>query len=536
MVPVLFILISNLLAVSSTTTTSIQSFIQCFTNQNNNSNPLSFPNTTSYHSILLSSVQNQRFLISPSSYKPSLIVSATTASQVQAAITCARAASLRLRTRSGGHDYEGMSYSAFKGPDSTPFISLDLSGLRSISIDASSKTGWVQAGATLGELYYAIAKKSKTLAFPAGLCSTVGVGGHLSAGGIGTLTRKYGASVDNIIDAQLVDVNGRLFNRKAMGEDLFWAIRGAGSAGYGVIIAFKIKLVVVPPVVTAFNVGRTLRQNATKVVARWQELAHQFDVNLYIRVIAQASTDMDGSKTIQVTFNSLYLGRQEELIPLAKRSFPELGLKTTDCTEMSWIESVQFLYSGSGKTLEMMLDRKPEFNSSFKGTSDFVQHPIAEGRIEEIWKFMIEANDEPLVLILDPMGGRISEIKEDATAFPHRKGNIYNLQYFMRWFETEEGLTEKHLIWMRKFYEFMTPYVSSKPRAAYYNYKDIDLGRNVEGRVTSYWEARVWGTKYFKGNFWRLAKVKAKVDPENFFWNEQSIPVLQSLGVLREFF
>ncbi|XP_020698269.1 berberine bridge enzyme-like 23, partial [Dendrobium catenatum] len=181
-------------------------------------------------------------------------------------------------------------------------------------------------------------------------------------------------------------------------------------------------------------------------------------------------------------------------------------------------------YGGTGKPLETLLNRTPEFNSSFKAKSEFVQQPITEKGLEEIWNFLMGANDEPLVLIIEPMGGRMSEIKEDAVAFPHRGGNIYNVQYFMRWFEKQEGVTEKHLEWMRKFYGFMAPYVSSKPRAAYYNYKDIDLGRNVEGNGESYLAASVWGMKYFKGNFMRLAKVKGRVDPTNFFWNEQSIP------------
>ncbi|XP_026459540.1 berberine bridge enzyme-like 15 [Papaver somniferum] len=64
--------------------------------------------------------------------------------------------------------------------------------LRSVDVDVKAETAWVQSGATLGELYYAIAEKSKTLAFPGGLCATVGVGGQLGGGGYGALLRKYG--------------------------------------------------------------------------------------------------------------------------------------------------------------------------------------------------------------------------------------------------------------------------------------------------------------------------------------------------------
>ncbi|KAM3398543.1 hypothetical protein P3S68_002059 [Capsicum galapagoense] len=75
----------------------------------------------------------------------------------------------------------------------------------------------------------------------------------------------------------------------------------------------------------------------------------------------------------------------------------------------------------------------------------------------------------------------------------------------------------------------MAKYVSKSPRAAYFNYRDLDLGvNNKEQNAISYAHARIWGEKYFKNNFDRLVQVKSKVDPTNFFRNEQSILPLLS--------
>lgn len=145
---------------------------------------------------------------------------------------------------------------------------VDMRNLRLIAIEKENGTAWVQAGATLGEFYYKIVEKSKTLASPVSMGSTVGVGGHFSGGGFGMILCKYGLAIDNIIDARLINVHGEILDRELMGKDLFWAIRGGGATSFGVILAWKVKLVYVPEIVVIFNVVRMLEQNATKLVYR----------------------------------------------------------------------------------------------------------------------------------------------------------------------------------------------------------------------------------------------------------------------------
>ncbi|KAM3251753.1 hypothetical protein P3L10_005823 [Capsicum annuum] len=125
-------------------------------------------------------------------------------------------------------------------------------------------------------------------------------------------------------------------------------------------------------------------------------------------------------------------------------------------------------------------------------------------------------------MILEPLGGKVNEISESETPFPHRKGNLYNIQYTVGWSDNSESISSQKMAWLRKLYKEMEPYVAKSPRTAYRNYRDLDFRTNKEDY--SYSKAKMWCEKYFNGNFERLAKVKSKVDPNNFFKHEQSIP------------
>ncbi|KAJ9140893.1 hypothetical protein P3X46_031485 [Hevea brasiliensis] len=518
--------LSLLLIISCADSSPIhENFIKCMSTQFNaytRSFEIIFtPRSSLYSHLLQSSQQNLRWVNSTTSNNPLLIITPFHESEIQAAVLCSKNQGLQVRVRSGGHDYEGLSYLS-----QTPFIIIDLMNFRSIEVDIADETAWLQSGATLGELYYAIGKESRVHAFPAGLCPTVGVGGHFSGGGFGTLLRKYGLAADNVIDAFLIDVNGRILDREAMGEELFWAIRGGGGASFGVILSWKIKLVKVPPTVTVFTVSKTIEQGATKLVHRWQYIADKLHEDLFIRIIIQnvggdAGTNL---KTVQASFNSLFLGGIDRLIPLMKKSFPELGLKAGDCTQMAWIESTLY-FAGfpRGSPLEVLLDKTQLYKANFKAKSDYVTEPIPEGVFRGIWKRFLE--EELVFMIMDPYGGRMNDILESEIPFPHRKGNLYNIQYLVKWEVNGVGESNKHVRWIRMLHRYMTPYASKSPRSAYLNYRDLDLGSNKDIN-TSYLEASVWGVKYFKGNFKRLVQVKSKIDPHNFFRNEQSIPSL----------
>ncbi|GLJ22080.1 hypothetical protein SUGI_0413920 [Cryptomeria japonica] len=471
--------------------------------------------SSAYDSLLRFSLQNLRFT-EPGVRKPYVLILPYKREQVVESVRCCIKHGWQIVVRSGGHSYEGLSSTS----DAPNFAIIDLINLDRVTVDIKSTTAWAEAGATVGQLYSAIAGVTTDYGFPAGVCPTMGTGGHFSGGGLSLLSRKYGLAADNIIDALLVDANGNLLDRKKMGEDLFWAIRGGGGGSWGVVIAWKVRLVRVPRKVTVFNVHRTGRNQVTDLVHRWQSIAPNFVQDLFIRAVISGTQLQSGQKDIKLTFNGMYLGPLDQLLKLAKKSFPEMGIVAGDCEETSWIGSISY----TAFTTTSQLDNRNNSNKSyFKAKSDFVTSPISPSGLEGAWKFLEEEINS--YIIFTPLGGRMYEIASWESPFPHRKGYLYNIQYQVTWSDSSKA--SGFIDWIRRFYTYMTPHVSKNPRGAYVNYLDLDLGTAANG-TASVAEARAWCDQYFRGNFERLVKVKTKFDPNNVFRNSQSIPVDKS--------
>jgi hypothetical protein len=95
-------------------------------------------------------------------------------------------------------------------------------------------------------------------------------------------------------------------------------------------------------------------------------------------------------------------------------------------------------------------------------------------------------------------GGRMNEVSESILPFPHRAGNLYQIEYLVIWSDENSQTSERNISWIRRLHSYMTPYVSKNPREAYVNYRDLDIRINKLAGNTSYKQASIWGRKYFK--------------------------------------
>ena len=164
---------------------------------------------------------------------PALVLQPASAHDVAAAVRFAYEHGLLLSIKGGGHNIAGTAI-AERG------LTLDLSRMRDVTVDPDARLAHVGPGCLLKDVDQATQEHG--LATPLGFISEVGVAGLTLGGGLGYLTRRFGWTVDNLEEVEIVTADSRI--RRASREenpDLFWAIRGAG-ANLGVVTSFTFRL------------------------------------------------------------------------------------------------------------------------------------------------------------------------------------------------------------------------------------------------------------------------------------------------------
>ncbi|MGW3149515.1 FAD-binding oxidoreductase [Streptomyces sp. NPDC001177] len=153
-------------------------------------------------------------------HRPALIAQAIDSDDVVLAVDFARSHSMSIAVRSGGHgvDCTAMPHNA---------LVIDTSLMKDVSVDPHTGRTTIQAGVLLGEMD--AATQEHGFVVPAGVVSDTGAAGLTLGGGIGHLTRRFGATVDNLLSVDVVTMDGRKLTASAADNaDLFWGLRGAG--------------------------------------------------------------------------------------------------------------------------------------------------------------------------------------------------------------------------------------------------------------------------------------------------------------------
>ena len=164
--------------------------------------------------------------------RPALIARVTGPKDVAAAIAFARSHDLPIAIRGGGHNGGGLG-SVDDG------VMIDLSLLKDVEVDPTAGTARVGGGCTWSDVD--AGTQPHGLAVPCGIISTTGVGGLTLGGGLGHLTRKYGLTIDNLLEADVVTADGELVTASPdQNPDLYWALRGGGG-NFGVVTSFLFR-------------------------------------------------------------------------------------------------------------------------------------------------------------------------------------------------------------------------------------------------------------------------------------------------------
>jgi FAD/FMN-containing dehydrogenase len=209
---------------------------------------------------------------------PAIVVQPASARDVVAAIAFARGRGLPLSVKGGGHNIAGTSI-AEDG------LVLDMSAMSQVTVDAAAQVAHVGPGCRLRDID--AATQAHGLAVPLGFISDVGVAGLTLGGGLGYLTRRFGWTVDNLLEVEIVTAGGQIRTAsRHQNADLFWAVRGAG-ANMGVVTRFTFRLHEVGPTVVGGLIAwpfaradeilrayRTITVEAPRELAVWLVLLH----------------------------------------------------------------------------------------------------------------------------------------------------------------------------------------------------------------------------------------------------------------------
>jgi FAD/FMN-containing dehydrogenase len=412
---------------------------------------------------------------------PALIVRCTGAADVVDAVNFAREQGLAVSIKAGGHNVAGNAVN-------DGGLVIDLSGMRGVHVDAASQTVRVQGGATLGDLD----RETQLfgLAVPAGVVSTTGVAGLTLHGGAGHLRRKYGLSIDNLLSVDIVTADGLMRRASATeDEDLFWAVRGAGS-NFGVVTSFEFRAHPIGPMVmvaAVFYPFETVRQ----LLPAWRDFMADAPDELSSIAICWSvppgepfPAEHYGKAVVAVA--GMYAGPVEDAEAVVQ-PLRELGEPLIDLSgPWPWLA----LQSGFDPLF-------PKGGLYYWKSRSLAE--LSEAAIDDIADFASRRPSPLTDVIVWHNGGAMSRVTESETAYAGRDAKFL-VTGEASW--DDPALTAEAIKWGRDFWAAMGRHSTG---GLYLNF--AGLAEEEEELVKAGYGA----------NYERLAELKAKYDPDNLF-------------------
>jgi hypothetical protein len=406
---------------------------------------------------------------------PRLIAQCSGVADVIAAVTFGNANNLLTAIRGGGHNVGGRALC-------DDGLVIDLSRMRSVVVDPASRRVRVQGGTTLGDMD----RETHVfgLAIPSGIVPKTGIGGLTLGGGVGWLIRKYGMTVDNLVSAQVVTADGKVLTASASeNDDLFWALRGGGG-NFGVVTSFEFQAHAVATVLgglllypraMAFDVIRHFRDfmaSAPDELTAYVALLHGPDGSPLVGVIPCYCGNISDGERI--------------LAPLRKFGSPIVdGIQPIPFPVMQSLLGPSF----------------PDGNQNYWKST--LQLELSDGAISAIVEQANRLQSPLSVVAIEYYGGAAGRIPNEATAFPHRH-LPWDILFIAQW--TNAAQTNMHRDWARAGEEMLRPFSQNAHLLSALDVESEDIIKTA-----------------FGPNLSRLATIKHKYDPTNFFRVNQNI-------------
>jgi FAD/FMN-containing dehydrogenase len=416
--------------------------------------------------------------------RPAMIARCIDAEDVVSAVNFARQEGLLLAVRGGGHNGPGLG--TVDGG-----LVIDLAPIKGALVDPERRTVRIGGGGTWGEVDQAT--HGAGMATPSGIISTTGVGGLTLGGGMGHLTRKFGLSIDNLLEADVVLADGsQVTASQDQNPDLFWALRGGGG-NFGVVTSFVFRL---QPVDTVYA-GPTL----------WELDQAEDAMRFYRDLLAVSDDDLNGF----FAFLQVPPGPP----------FPEHLHLRPMC-------GVVWCYTGPADRAEEVFEPIKAFGPPALHMVGEMPHPAMQSMFDGLyppglqcyWKadFINELSDEAIALHakhggavpnfqstthIYPVDGAAGRIGKNDTAWSYRDAKFSQVILAA---DADPANNDSNIAWVRDYWDAVHPFSAGG------GYLNMMMDEGNDRVMASY-----------RDNYARLVQVKNRYDPENLFRVNQNI-------------